>query len=54
MKAMGRAPNESEVQLDPVRPMIRAFRGAVNICVLDLAPQIRINEAIVQPQTMAG
>ncbi len=50
----GRAPNESEVQLDPIRPMIRAFRGAVNICVLDLAPQKRINEAIVQPQTMAG
>ena len=48
------AAGESEVQLDPIRPMIRAFRGAVNICVLDLAPQMRINEAIVQPQTMAG
>ncbi len=50
----GWASNESEVQFDPIRPMIRAFRGAVNIGVLDLAPQMRINEAIVQPQTMAG
>jgi hypothetical protein len=41
------AAGESEVQLDPIRPMIRAFRGAVNIGVLDLAPQLRINEAIV-------
>ncbi len=41
------AAGESEVQLDPIRPMIRAYRGAVNIGVLDLAPQLRINEAIV-------
>ncbi len=43
-----------EIQFDPIGPMVRALRRAVDRCAPDLVPQMRAEKAIVQPQAMAG